>query len=397
LNVYSSGSSSLPFGWIDTPINGTAGIAGAIPVTGWVLDDVGIESIKIYRHPVPGDNTENLVYIGDAMLVEGARPDVEQAYPNYPQNYQAGWGYMMLTNFLPGYGNGSYTIQVHATDKDTESHESVLGMRTITCDNANAVKPFGAIDTPTQGGMESGQIINAGWVLTPLPNKIPEDGSTLYVWVDGVNLGHPVYNQYRNDIATLFPGYANSNGAVGNFYLDTTTYTNGVHTIAWSATDNAGNSDGIGSRFFTITNTGGSAHKTDAFLVSQSSLSVNSINHIPSYRPQVKVKRGYEPLTRPKTHIPGPDGIYRIKIRELERLELYLGKGLTAGYSLVGDQLRSLPVGSTLDIEKGILFWTPGPGFYGEYNLVFVADGLDRNARMLEILIHIEPKFDPSH
>jgi hypothetical protein len=72
--------------------------------------------------------------------------------------------------------------------------------------------------------------------------------------VDGVPLGHPLYNLYRSDIATLFPGYANSGGAVGLFVLDTTTLANGLHTIAWSVTDNLGRADGIGSRFFWVQN-----------------------------------------------------------------------------------------------------------------------------------------------
>jgi hypothetical protein len=72
--------------------------------------------------------------------------------------------------------------------------------------------------------------------------------------VDGVDLGHPVYNIYRPDIAGLFPSYANSNGAVGYFILDTTTYENGVHTLQWVVTDSAGNTDGIGSRYFVIQN-----------------------------------------------------------------------------------------------------------------------------------------------
>ncbi|UCH94271.1 MAG: hypothetical protein JSV88_28940 [Candidatus Aminicenantes bacterium] len=160
---------------------------------------------------------------------------------------------MLLTNFLPNGGNGVFTIQATATD--ASSHQVSLGTITITCDNANAVKPFGAIDTPTQGGTASGSpFVNWGWVLTPQPNKIPTNGSTIDVWIDGVNVGHPHYNIYRSDIAALFPGYANSNGAAGYFYLDTTAYENGVHTIQWTAKDNAGNTDGIGSRYFTIQN-----------------------------------------------------------------------------------------------------------------------------------------------
>jgi hypothetical protein len=66
--------------------------------------------------------------------------------------------------------------------------------------------------------------------------------------------GHPTYNQFRGDIASLFPGYANSSGAVGFFVFDSTTLTNGVHTISWSVTDNAGHTSGMGSRYFTVGN-----------------------------------------------------------------------------------------------------------------------------------------------
>ena len=70
-------------------------------------------------------------------------------------------------------------------------------------------KPFGAIDTPTQGGAASGSnFINWGWVLTPPPNRIPTDGSTINVYIDGVNLGHPTYNIYRFDIYNFFPDFS---------------------------------------------------------------------------------------------------------------------------------------------------------------------------------------------
>ncbi|ACL01946.1 hypothetical protein Dalk_0237 [Desulfatibacillum aliphaticivorans] len=237
-----------PFGSFDTPLDNST-VRSSIPVTGWALDDVGVDSVKIYNTTGGGQ-----IYIGDAAMVEGARPDVANQYPDYPQNSQAGWGYMMLTNFLPNGGNGTYIIEAVATDY--EGNQTSLGSKTIICDNANAVKPFGALDAPVQGGTASGSsYANWGWALTPQPNSIPADGSTLNVYVDGVYQGHPTYDQYREDIANLFPGYANSDGAAGYFYLDTTAYTNGVHTIQWTARDNAGNSDGIGSRFFTINNT----------------------------------------------------------------------------------------------------------------------------------------------
>jgi hypothetical protein len=78
-----------------------------------VLDDIGVEGVKIYR-----GQCGNMVYIGDAVFVEGARPDVQNAYPGYPMNYKAGWGYMRLTNFLPNGGNGTFIINAIASDMD---------------------------------------------------------------------------------------------------------------------------------------------------------------------------------------------------------------------------------------------------------------------------------------
>ncbi|MCP4707349.1 MAG: BACON domain-containing protein, partial [Planctomycetes bacterium] len=247
LKILGAGQNKGPFGSFETPEH-DSWVRSSVPFTGWVLDDVGVDRVELYRQ-----YQNYLVKIDDAVLIEGARSDIEQSYPSYPNNHKAGWGYMMLTNFLP-WGDGQYKI--HAIATDVELNRVTLGVITIHVDNNNAVKPFGAIDAPGQGMAATGsKYINWGWALTPQSNTIPTDGSTITVWVDGFPLGNPVYNNYRSDIATLFPGYNNSNGAVGYFPLDTTSYSNGIHTIAWSVTDNGGNTDGIGSRYFTVENT----------------------------------------------------------------------------------------------------------------------------------------------
>ncbi len=256
MNVYQQGTTNKPFGSFDSPTLGST-VHGSIPVTGWALDDVGIQSVKIYQ-----ESNGKSSFLGEASFIEGARPDIQQQYPNYPNSHKAGWGYLLLTNLLPNGGNGIYSIYPVITD--IEGNSVNFMSTTITCDNANAVKPFGAIDTPQQGGTASGSNYqNCGWALTPQPNTIPQNGSTINVFVDGVNIGSPQYNLYRSDIAALFPGYNNNNGAAGYLNLNTTSYSNGVHTIQWTATDNGGNSDGIGSRYFTINNTNEAAPRTD--------------------------------------------------------------------------------------------------------------------------------------
>ena len=246
------GVGAAPFGVFDTPTEGAI-VAGEVPVTGWALDDRGIAAIEVYRNAVPGEASSNgLVFIGAATRVGGARPDIAGVYPTLVDNDRAGWGLMVLSNMLPNGGTGVFTLSAYA--KDLDGLSTLLGTRRIDARNATSRTPFGTIDTPGQGATISGIYVNFGWALTPQPNGIPLDGSTIDIYIDSLPVGHPVYNVFRPDIANLFPGLANSNGAIGYFVIDTTTLANGVHTIAWVARDSAGNATGMGSRFFTVAN-----------------------------------------------------------------------------------------------------------------------------------------------
>jgi hypothetical protein len=348
-------------GSFDTPADGTSAIAGAIGVTGWALDNIEVSKVDIWREPT-GNEPAGLKYIGDAVFVSGARPDVEAASANAPFNYRAGWGYLLLTNSLPnnggsaGLGNGTYRIHAIAHNKAGASVD--FGAHTIAVDNAHASKPFGTIDTPAQGGTVSGNAyLNFGWVLTQNPNMVPIDASTITVVVDGQVVGHPAYNNFRSDIASLFPGYMNSGGAVGIYYLDTTKLANGVHTISWNVFDNAGHGNGIGSRYFTV---------------------FNGI---------VGAEATLEEAMRPATIAHERNRVHSVEIEELGQVELPLGA--TGGYQLVGGQRAPLPIGSSL--KQGVFYWQPGPGFLGAFHLTFERPGLPDAA--VEILI--QPKRFP--
>jgi hypothetical protein len=377
LQIKKKAQEEPPFGSFDTPADGAV-VSGSIPVTGWALDDVEVTGVKIYRGPVEGHET-GTIYIGDAVFVEGARPDIEGKHPQYPGNHRAGWGYMLLTNFLPNQGNGTFVITAAAAD--SSGNNVTLGSKTITCDNADAVKPFGAIDTPTQGGTASGNaFVNFGWALASPPKTIPKDGSTIKVWVDGVPLpGHPVYNNYRQDIAGAFPNYNNSSGAVGYYYLDTTHYDNGVHTIAWTVADDAGHTDGIGSRYFTIQNTGvRTAQRPRRECRGGPPRPANPGEGRPGdYSTPVGIKKGYNRDSKPQTIYPNNNGDIYIEIKELEPIEIHLTLKKTppmeySGYMTVGGHLEPLPIGSSFDAGRGVFYWQPGPGFIGEYRFVFI-------------------------
>ncbi len=356
LTVYEKGSA--PFGEFSTPADGSI-TNGSIPVTGWVLDDIQVLQVKIFRKPTESEEGTNLIFVGDPILVEGARPDVEAQYPDYPGNYKAGWGYMLLSNSLPNGGNGTYTLVAIATD--IEGNTITLGEKSITCDNAHEKRPFGAIDTPVAGSNTGGsQYINFGWVLTPYPNMIPIDGSTISVYVDGKPIGNVVYNQYRVDIATLFPGYANSNGAGGYYYINTKNYENGLHTISWSVVDNAGNENGIGSRFFNIQNYSGFQQN-----ITKSFGECRTL-----FSKRVLPAGGNNPFIEQKTIQP----LQRVEIPLVEGISSENSYKLVDGLMRVGEENRPLPIGSTIDRLTGIFYWQPGPGFYGDFNLVFILE-----------------------
>lgn len=389
-----------PFGEFGSPLAGTTA-AGSVPVTGWVLDDIEITSVKIYYNEKS--------YIGEALFVEGARPDVAAAYPDYPNNTRAGWGYMMLSNSLP---DGNYRIYAVAIDKNMNEKE--LGGVDIIIDNAHAVKPFGTIDTPAPGGEISGiRFVNWGWALTPKPNMIPKDGKTIKVYIDGVSLGNPYeYNVNNPNVKNQFSDYLNSDGPTGYKHIDTTQYANGLHNISWTVKDNAGNEDGVGSRYFIIRNLNSSrghmentasgkpaAAETAKLTGRQGSLrKVSQLANIPAACAPVKFSSDYSKSFQTAAVSDNENADAVIAVRENQRIRIDLNDQndiprFYTGYMAFGEELHPLPAGSTLDSGKGLFYWQLGAGFMGQINLVFIGEGSQGEKIRRNITVSISPKF----
>ena len=315
---FTTGAASGPFGQVDTPAQNAAGVQGAIGVTGWALDDIGVNKVEIFRNCLGGFDAPNcqmvlgqsVVYIGDAAFLTGARPDVAAAFPTYPDKNRAGWGYLMLTPMLPHVTNsqpygGQGPLTIYAIASDGNGNKQVLGRTSnpgdstptaIGMTNDTIAKPFGAIDTPGQGHNVEGVYNNFGWAITPDTNSVagdPDDiviatnGSTMTVFIDAMPVSLVAYNQCRGNVGNPPPGgvYCNDDvanvfgnatpqpplatrtsnptkfrnldaarGAIGAYTFNTASLSNGLHTIAWSVTDSNGRNEGIGSRFFIVDN-----------------------------------------------------------------------------------------------------------------------------------------------
>lgn len=387
LHVFGAGDTWQPFGVFETPRNGLT-LSGAVPVTGWAVDEFGISRVSIYRDSVAGE-PDGLVFIGDATRVAGARPDVLNR-TNAPDTARAGWGYMLLSNVLPGGGNGPFTLSAYADNLDNT--RVLLGRRTVSFANATATKPFGTIDVPAQGETVSGTIVNRGWVLTPAGKSIPIDGSTIKVYIDGVLLG-PVgsYNVARPDVKAFFPGLANSDGPEARLSIDTTTLADGVHTIAWGVIDDAGVPEGIGSRYFTVQN--GAASQVQARAAR--SRPAAAVNILPVLRTDVWSRGGVDDEGWVSRVATDADGRRIVHAAQGERIEIFLdptlqaGCGSYEGHLVSGDAAAPLPPGSSLDARHGVFQWQPGIAFLGSYSFVFVQRGCDGVERRIPIDVTI--------
>ena len=378
-----------PLGYVDTPTNGATGLTGSIAITGWAVDKVMITGIRIYRDAVAGEGAGE-VFIGDAIRVPGARPDLAVSYGGFPEWRMGGWGYLLLSNVLPNAGTGTFTFSAYADD--IEGNRMLLGRRTVSIDNAHATKPFGTIDAPAQGQTVSGTIVNSGWVLTPAGKMIPLDGGTIKVYVDGTLIG-PVaaYNLPRPDVKAYFPGLANSDGPGARLAIDTTQFTDGVHTIAWGVVDDGGASEGIGSRFFTIQN--GSASQAQQADTSQAAAVVQ---RMPVRAAEVWSRQGVDDAAWAVRAGRGASGERIVRGRQGTRLEVFLDPlssacGTYRGYLRSGKVAGALPDGASLDEQQGIFRWQPTAGFIGTYRFIFVQRGCDGVDRRIPVSVLIEP------
>ena len=362
-----------PIGSMDSPVDGSY-VSGSIPISGWALDDIEVTRVDIKRPAGPNDipdriGTDGLVHMGEAIFLDRTRLDIPDAYPDYPLTHKGGWGYVLRTYQLPNKGTGPFTIFAIATDTSGQSVN--IGTRTIYCDNISGSLPFGAIESPERGEVMPGKsFTSTGWALTPPPSSIPEDGSTIWMWIDGMRLGHPVYNQYREDIASLFPEYFNSQGAGVTYDFNTTPYPDGDHTLFLSATDNAGSTKAIDATYFTIMN--GDTDDSQLGYLEAKGIYLEDTEGALNLGIQ-ELKKDYT-LETDGNITKDEDGTLVIHTEEMKPLHILFEtneENIEHFFGWGEEDWAKLPVGSTLIQEEGRFCWIPAPGFLGDFFLHF--------------------------
>jgi hypothetical protein len=369
----SAAEPAAPIGSFDSPADG-ATVSGSIAVTGWALDDVGLDHVEIWRDAVgtePGvkdnladsDPRYGKVFIGKPTRVLNARPEVAELYPNHPNSDQAGWGYFMMTR---GLTTTTGTFKLHAIAFDFDGLATVLGSKQITVDNSVAQLPFGSLDTPVEGSLVFGKFYSFGWAISPVVGCYITN--VMYAIDSGV-LSPVSYGDPRADVAAGNPGFTDSNAAGGHVEIDVSLLEPGLHSIGWLVTDSCGKTEGVGSRFFTVFRPVTTVSHQDTLPVAPAAAIVD-VPAIPTDAP-VEVRRVHE-----TTQVePSNTGVRVVRIAHGERVEFVLPRmsgESYVGFQLVNGERRALPAGSTLDGVEGIFYWQPGAAFLGAYDLEFV-------------------------
>lgn len=381
-----------PSGFLDIPVEGAGDVSGAVAVGGWATDDVGIARVLIFRNAVAGEPPGE-IFLGDGTRVRGARPDVVARFST-PGVTSAGWGLMVLSNVLPNGGNGTFTLSAYADD--VEGHRALLGRKTVTFNNNGSPFPFGTIDRPEQGATISGTYNNQGWIVAQPGRFIPFDGSTIRLFIDGVEQAHVAgYGFARPDVAALFPfpTYANANGPAVQFTFDTTQFADGLHTIVWVVADDMGVIQGIGSRYMNIQNGSASQATIPAALEARSAAGVRAL---PQATALLWERLGLDQGTW-SLRFAGA-ATHEIRQNRGGRVEVALDTwwwseacGPYAAYLMTGDVAGPLPPGASIDGEAGVFRWLPPVEFAGTYEFVFVRRACSGREERIPLRVAIGP------
>ena len=115
------------------------------------------------------------------------------------------------------------------------------------------------------------------------------------------------------------------------------------------------------------------------------------------YSLPVRVKYGYDEDVIANLAPVDENGMNRVVIQEMERVEIHLSDQSShdaaySGYQKIGERMMKLPVGSTLNPKTGVFSWIPGPGHLGPFHLVFIETAPDGTLTKKNMIIEIVPK-----
>jgi hypothetical protein len=161
--------------------------------------------------------------------------------------------------------------------------------------------------------------------------------------------------------------------------------------------DNLGATSGIGSRFFTISNSSSgltaglrAAEPSSSAVIDARPAVVGSaasVASIPQNDLMVAVRHGFDNRAPTAMASPDPYGVIRVQTTQLEPIvvdvdPMHAAEGSYRGYTIDDDVLRELPIGSSFDARTSQFAWAPGLAVGGTHKLVFVREAAGKVDRV---------------
>jgi hypothetical protein len=141
---------------------------------------------------------------------------------------------------------GTSVFVVRVTDA---AQQSITRTLAINIKPADKLAPFGNLETPDYRATLNNTATGSGWALDNV------GVTSVEVLVDGQKVGEAIYGLSRPDIGAIWGGgFPNASRSGFSFSFDTSTLTNGDHTLSVRLLDAAGNATLMGTRPFTSQN-----------------------------------------------------------------------------------------------------------------------------------------------
>jgi beta-N-acetylglucosaminidase len=200
--------------WVETPKSNYK-MENDLEIRGWALNASGVEQVNILIDgQVKGKATIGL-----------SRPDVNKAYPGYPDGENSGFKYKLDINTLKP---GEHTIKVEAIGKDTTSIYQNIKIIVIK------KEPKIWVETPKSNYKMENDLEIRGWALNA------SGVEQVNILIDGQVKGKATIGLSRPDVNKAYPGYPDGDKSGYSYILKFDSISIGPHKLTVQAIGNNG-------------------------------------------------------------------------------------------------------------------------------------------------------------
>ncbi len=226
---------------IDKPTSQSGPLTGLQNIGGWAVDPYStIASVSIAVDGVP---------LGNAGY--GAnRSDVCAVYSGSPGCPNVGWNFPLDTTLIP---DGTHSLEVTYTPSSGQGFTQTTPFQVANLGSISNSTLI-SIDKPNaQNAPFSGVAFFGGWAVN---SNSPI--ATVEISIDGNLNGYAAYGGPRLDVCARLPGSLGCPNVGWNYMLDTSTLTNGAHSVEVTTTTVTGQRATSSSGFSVLNSTGSS-------------------------------------------------------------------------------------------------------------------------------------------